>query len=122
MSTCFQFAKEYTNLTKIPLDAHLDVIAQLICRETPMTHLLWVGQTISWMDGDKLTRAHICKIQVFAQKKRGNMPEKSAKILNINSAKFLKLKSADFSDFGKILWLVKNLNLRWGGVELGKIK
>ena len=66
MSTCSQFAKEYTNLTKIPLDAHLDVIAQLICRETPMTHLLWVGQTISWMDGDKLTRAHICKMIFLA--------------------------------------------------------
>ena len=79
MSTCSQFAKEYTNLTKIPLDAHLDVIAQFICRETPMTHLLWVGQTISWMDGDKLTRAHICKIQVFAQKKKRKFARKICK-------------------------------------------
>ena len=71
MSTCSQFAKEYINLTKNSLDTYLDVIAQFICRETPMTHLLWLGQTISWMVGDKLTRAHICKNQVFAKKKEG---------------------------------------------------
>ena len=46
MNTCSQFVKEYVNLTKNPLDTYLDVIAQFICRETLMTHLLWVGQTI----------------------------------------------------------------------------
>ena len=106
MSTCSQFAKEYINLTKNPLDTYVDVFAQFIYRETPMTHLLWVGQTFSWMVGGTLPRAHFCKKLVFAQKKRGYMPEKSATILNIKSAIFLKLKSADFSNFGKILWLV----------------
>ena len=106
MTTCSQFAKECINLTKIPLDTYLDVLAQFIYRETPVTHILWVGHTFSWMVGDTLPRAHFCKKQVFAPKTRGYMPEKSAKILNIKSAKFLKLKSADFSNFGKILWLV----------------
>ena len=44
MNTSFQFVHEYVNFTKIPLEASLDVIAQFICRETLMTHLLWVVQ------------------------------------------------------------------------------
>ena len=44
MNTSSQFVKEYTNLTKIPLDTYLDVIAQFICRETLMTHHLWLVQ------------------------------------------------------------------------------
>ena len=46
MCTTSQFVKECINLGKIPLGTYLTVIAQFICRETLMTHLLWVGQTI----------------------------------------------------------------------------
>ena len=93
MSTCSQFAKEYINLTKNPLDTYLDVIAQFICRETPMTHLLWLGQTNSLMVGDKITREHICKNQDYAKKKRVN----SSKVCKNSEPQNCKISESQIS-------------------------
>ena len=48
MCTSSQFGKECTILGKIPLGTYLNVFTQLICRETLITHLLWLGQTITY--------------------------------------------------------------------------
>ena len=53
------------------------------------------------MFGDKIRREHICKNQDYAKKKRGLMPVKSTKILNLITAKFLNLKFPDKSYFKK---------------------
>ena len=47
------------------------------------------------MVGDKLTRAHICKIQVFAKKMR-DCGSQIWKNYEPQICKFLKLKSAEF--------------------------
>ena len=42
MCNSSQFVKECRTLGKIPLGAHLTVIAQFIGRESPATRLLWL--------------------------------------------------------------------------------
>ena len=71
------------------------------------------------MVGDKLTRAHICKIQVFAKKMRDcasqiwkNYEPQISKFLKLKSAEFKKKKGGKgghifsfFSNFCDILWV-----------------
>ena len=47
MNTSSQFVKEYTNLTKIPLDTYLDVIAQFYMFGDTNNASLVAGSTIS---------------------------------------------------------------------------
>ena len=42
MCTSSRFLKECTNFSKITLGPYLALIARFICRETLMTHLLWL--------------------------------------------------------------------------------
>ena len=42
MCTTSRFVKECINLSEIPLGTYLAVIEQFMCRETLMTHLLWL--------------------------------------------------------------------------------
>ena len=42
MCTSSRFLKECINLSKITLGTYLALIARFICRETLMTHLLWL--------------------------------------------------------------------------------